>query len=99
MNGTRRDHRSSGNVPCTDASVAMMWFLVVRMKRSAGLARWLFGGTNWTSQAMEGDVKKSRRVAELSLSVIRFVMSCPKSLKNLRTILKEETYVSSLRFS
>ena len=47
------------------------WFLAVRIARSAGLERWLKGGTYW--KVTETERKKDVRSDEVSLSRRRWV--------------------------
>ncbi len=55
-----------GKVMWADEKMAMTWFLVVRIARSAGLERFLKGGTYWKVRLTER--KKEVRSDEVSLS-------------------------------
>ncbi len=45
--GKRVFQRLAGKEKCVVERVAMRWFFAVRMERSAGLVRWVKGGTCW----------------------------------------------------
>ncbi len=45
--GKRVFQRLGGKEKCVVARVAMKWFFAVRIERSAGFVRWVYGGTCW----------------------------------------------------
>ena len=68
-------HQSSrGKVMCRVESVDRIWFLEVRMYRSAKFALWLLGATYCTIQGGVVELKNDRTSWEVSLSAMRFVM-------------------------
>ena len=45
--GIKSCQRLGGKVMWAEEKMEMTWFLAVRIARSAGLERWLKGGTYW----------------------------------------------------
>ena len=75
----------------TEARMETKWFLNVRIARSAGLARWLWGGTYWTRGGEGRDWKKVVRRVEDSLSETMWEMGWPWEAKKERVERKVRT--------